>query len=39
VLVGISRKSMIGALLDAPVGERLAAVWRQRRSPLGKGRA
>ncbi len=36
VLVGISRKSMIGALLDAPAGERLAgslaaaviAVWR-----------
>ena len=36
VLVGISRKSMIGALLDVPVGERLAgslaaaaiAVWR-----------
>lgn len=36
VLVGVSRKSMIGALLDVPVGERLAgslaaatiAVWR-----------
>ena len=36
VLVGISRKSMIGALLDVPVGERLVgslaaatiAVWR-----------